>query len=135
MLPSINFHLFLDHLISLVFSCFLAEGWQALFDFLGQSVSSPNSKLRSSALLILGALAQTSSPCLEPHSAMLLQMFTVTLADPEMPVRVLAAFAAMSFMSAVPEDAQRKPFGVLMPLFLQVRFPCTHLLNSLYFPM
>ncbi len=42
-------------------------------------------------------------------------------------VRVMGVYAAAALMTELVEDVQRKPFGVLMPLFLQVRLSCSGL--------
>ena len=63
-----------------------AGGWPALFEFLGNCVAAENAALRSSALLVFGNLAHSSSAVLEAHSANLLAIYGRALADPQLSV-------------------------------------------------
>ena len=94
--------------------------WVELLPFLFQCVNSNSSRLKVSALLIFGQLAQYMGPQLQPHLPILHGLFQQTLL-PSMPndVRIAALRATASFVQTLEEANDRNVFQDLLPSMMQ----------------
>lgn len=94
--------------------------WVELLPFLFQCVNSNVNRLRVSALLIFGQLAQHMGPQLQPHLSTLHALFQQTL-SPAMPndVRIAALRATANFVQTLEDAKDRDIFQDLLPAMMQ----------------
>ncbi|KAH7372426.1 hypothetical protein KP509_17G003600 [Ceratopteris richardii] len=94
--------------------------WMELLPFLFQCVNSNVNRLKVSALLIFGQLAQHMGPQLQPHLSTLHNLFQQTL-SPSMPndVRSAALRATAYFVQTLEDAKERDIFQDLLPAMMQ----------------
>ncbi|KAI5065336.1 hypothetical protein GOP47_0020031 [Adiantum capillus-veneris] len=94
--------------------------WVELLPFLFQCVNSNVNRLKVSALLIFGQLAQHMGPQLQPHLSTLHALFQQTL-SPSMPndVRIAALRATANFVQSLEDARDRDVFQDLLPAMMQ----------------
>ncbi|KAG6603486.1 Importin-5, partial [Cucurbita argyrosperma subsp. sororia] len=103
-------------------------GWNELMPFIFQCVTSDNSKLQESALLIFAQLAQYIGETLVPHLDTLHSVFSQCLGSSKTgDVRIAALGAAINFIQCLSSASDRDKFQNLLPLMMQT---LTEALNS-----
>ncbi|XP_022978077.1 importin-5-like [Cucurbita maxima] len=103
-------------------------GWNELMPFIFQCVTSDNSKLQESALLIFAQLAQYIGETLIPHLDTLHSVFSQCLGSSKTgDVRIAALGAAINFIQCLSSASDRDKFQNLLPLMMQT---LTEALNS-----
>lgn len=97
------------------------NGWPELLPFIFQCVTSGNSKLQESALLIFAQLAHYIGQTLLPHLTTLHSVFLQCLSNSSKNanVRIAALGAAINFIQCLPSAADRDKFQDLLPLMMQ----------------
>ncbi|XAR68644.1 hypothetical protein NMG60_11003840 [Bertholletia excelsa] len=107
--------------ISELASSILPDGlWPELLPFMFQCVTSDNSKLRESALLIFAQLAQYIGETLLPHLETLHSVFVQCLSSgTDADVRIAALGAAINFIQCLESAGDRDRFQDLLPPMMQ----------------